>query len=159
MPSSRFILASFLSLLLLAGGCTVKPVNADAEAETIRDAYWMLLSVEGMSPQAPNNTHTAYIRFEENENDVHGFAGCNKFTGKYKADEDTHKLQLSALSSTKMMCPDMDLENKLLQELQRVDTYSLAGDILTLYAGGKAVAMFRTGNEHEVTDVVEGGLH
>lgn len=108
----------------------------------------MLLSLEGESLQTPNNTRTAYIRFEEKDNDVKGFSGCNNFFGKYEMVD--NKLQLSKLGSTRMMCPIMEQETKLMRILERVDTYSISGNILTFYDGTVAVATFRTGNPDEV---------
>ena len=158
MPTSKFIPALSLLMALLLGSCTVKPKNLASEVNTFKDAYWMLLSKEGQSPQAPNDTRTAYIRFEENDNDVHGFTGCNKFSGKYESD-DEQSLKLSGLSSTKMMCSDIDLENRLMRLLQNVDSYRISDNVLTLYTGGKAVATFMTGTQRSIDNEVHDELH
>jgi heat shock protein HslJ len=119
--------------------------NIASEADdVIQDAYWMLVSLEGESIQTPADTRTAYIRFEENETDVNGYAGCNKFFGKYALNGDS--LQLSDLSTSRMSCPAMQTENKLMEVLRRANTYRISGNVLTLFAEGKAVATFMTGN-------------
>lgn len=159
MPASKFILAASVLLAVLVSACTIKPKNKSSEVDTFKDAYWMLMSIEGQSPQAPNNTRTAYIRFEENENDVHGFTGCNKFFGKYAGNEDNQTLKLSQLGSTKMMCPNIELENKFMRILESVESYRISDDILTLYANGQAVATFMTGTERSIDNEVEDGLH
>ncbi|MBF9252739.1 META domain-containing protein [Pontibacter sp. 172403-2] len=159
MSISKFIAGACLLLALFVSACTIKPKDKSSEVYTFKDAYWMLMSIEGQSPQAPNNTHTAYIRFEENENDVHGFTGCNKFFGKYEGNEEQQTLKLSQLGATKMMCPNIELENKLMRVLENVDSYRISDDVLTLYAGGEAVATFMAGTERSIDNEVEDGLH
>jgi heat shock protein HslJ len=125
---------------------------ASTADDVIQDAYWMLVSLEGETIQTPADTRTAYIRFEENETDVNGYAGCNKFSGNYALNGDS--LQLSDLSTTRMSCPAMQTENKLMEVLRRADAFRISGDVLTLFAGGKAVATFMTGNP----ELLEGQL-
>jgi heat shock protein HslJ len=137
-----------VAVLWLYGCKTASPAQTETETDTVLDAYWMLLSLEGQSPQAPNNTQTAYIRLQEKENDVKGFAGCNHFFGKYALNGSA--LRFSDLGSTRMMCPNMDQETKLMQVLGRVSSYGIAGRILTLYEGKEAIATFRAGNPEEL---------
>lgn len=138
-----------LVVILWLYGCkTASPTQPEAEADTIIDAYWMLLSLEGQSPQAPNNTRTAYIRLEEKENDLKGFSGCNHFFGKYALNGSS--LRFSDLGATRMMCPNMEQETKLMQVLGRVESYAIAGRILTFYQGSEAIATFKTGNPEDL---------
>ncbi|MBC5992645.1 META domain-containing protein [Pontibacter cellulosilyticus] len=137
-----------LSVTILMQFCTAQPATEVADQETILDAYWMLISLEGQNVPAPKDSRMAYIRLQENEDDIFGFAGCNKFTGKYKLTEDA--LQLSELSTTRMSCTNMDTENKLMEALRSTTSYKKSGRVLTLYAGDKAVATFRSGNPNEV---------
>lgn len=128
--------------------CTMRPASQLSDEETILDAYWMLLSLEGQNVPESQDNRMAYIRFQENENDVFGYAGCNKFTGKYKLTETS--LQLSDLASTRMSCPGIDTENKMMEALRSTTSYKKSGKVLTLFAGDKAVATFRTGNPDEI---------
>ncbi|MFD3001674.1 META domain-containing protein [Pontibacter toksunensis] len=138
------ILQVALLLLFLCNSCTLKKSTLTTETEIIQDAYWLLVSLEGQDVQAPKDTRTAYIRFEEKENDFSGFTGCNRLNGHYTLTE--QRLQLSDISTTRMACASMLMENKMLEVLGRVDSYRIAGDVLTLYAGEQAVATFMTGN-------------
>lgn len=141
------ILPAFV-LMLALGACTVQNKNQAAEGDSVLDAYWVLLSLEGQDVQQPQNTQTAFLRFEEGKTRVHGFTGCNRFFGRYELSG--QQLTLSDLGSTRMACPIMDQENKLLDVLSRVDNYRIAGQLLTLYAGGTAVATFKSGNEENI---------
>ncbi|GAB3830318.1 META domain-containing protein [Pontibacter rugosus] len=144
----------FLLVFLFAVGCTVQNKNQAAEDYTIKDAYWSLYALEGEDVQRPQNTMTAFIRFQENDNDVHGFTGCNKFFGKYEVGEET--LKMSKLGSTRMACPLMEQENMFMAILDRVDSYRISNNFLTLYAGGNAVATFVSGTEQSIdNDVTE----
>lgn len=137
-----------LLLLFLSSGCTRIPKDQNAEDDSILDAYWTLYSLEGQDVRRPQNTNTAFIRFQENENDLHGFAGCNKFSGKYKLDGE--QLRLSELRTTRMACPSMENENKMMDVLRRVDSYKISGRVLTLYASGTAVATFMSGTDPSI---------
>ncbi|WP_162054323.1 META domain-containing protein [Pontibacter pamirensis] len=144
MNTLTAILPVALLLLLLSSSCTLQNNTLSTQTETIQDAYWILVSLEGQNVQASKDTRTAYIRFEEKDDDVTGYTGCNRISGSYTLTDE--RLQLSELSTTRMTCADMQLENKMLEVLSRVNTYRVAGDVLTLYDGDKAVATFMTGN-------------
>lgn len=147
-----FRLSFILLIALSLSNCTRRPATPVSDNETILDAYWLLVSLEGAELQASNTVQTAYIRFQESENDVFGYTGCNKLKGKYNLNGNT--LQLQDLSTTRMSCPSLATENRLLEALRGVTGYRKAGEILTLYAGDKAVATFRTGS---ISDI-EGGM-
>lgn len=142
-------------LPLLQACSTASPKQLAPEVYTILDAYWMLLSLEGQSPQAPNNTRTAYIRLQEGENDLKGFTGCNNLFGKYELNGNS--LKFKDLATTRMMCPSIEQENKLLRVLERVDSFRISDKILTLYQGDEAIATFRTGNRESVDNEVPDG--
>lgn len=135
----------FLLSLLILGACTAQNKAMTTEKDIIQDTYWMLYSMKGEDLQGPVDTRTAYIRFEEGKDEVKGFTGCNNFFGKYELSGDS--VSLSALGSTKMMCPIIEQENKLMDILERVDAYSISDYLLTLYSNGTAVATFRAGND------------
>lgn len=157
--NKRITLLPMALLLLLCASvsCTVQPSNFTQEKDNIKDAYWVLLSVEGQDVEVLNDTRTAYIRLEENEKDVDGFTGCNKISGSYTLSGE--QLQLSELSTTRMACPDMEAENRLMNALRRVNNYKLSGDLLTLFDGEKAVATFMTGNPDMMQKQVEDQLN
>ncbi|MFD2514959.1 META domain-containing protein [Pontibacter locisalis] len=133
-----------LTSVFLVNSCTLKTSDIVTQDNTILDAYWMLVSLEGQDVPMPSDSRTAFIRFQEKENDVHGFTGCNKFFGKYTLGEES--LALSELRATRMACAGMENENKFLDVLSRVDSYRISKNVLTLYDDDKAVATFMTGN-------------
>lgn len=157
MKKMTYILPVLGLLLLLACSCTVQNTNQTVETDSVLDTYWTLVSLEGQDVQRPQNTQTAFIRFEEGKTSVHGFTGCNRFFGKYELNG--QNLALSGLGSTRMACPDMDQENQLMDILSRVDSYRISGEVLTLYANGTAVATFMAGTEESIdNDARQGGV-
>ncbi|WP_461488691.1 META domain-containing protein [Pontibacter sp. HJ8] len=132
-------------LLILAGACTLQPKNRQFSEGVagIQGSYWMLLSLQGQDLEGVPDTHTAYIRFEEGNDEVKGFAGCNRLTGRYQLRNDS--LQLTNLSTTRMSCPNIEQENFMMKILDQVDSYEIAGDVLTLFHNKSAVATFQAG--------------
>ncbi len=130
--------------------CTVRHADVAGEQNTLQDTDWVLLSFEEQEVPAAPNTRTSYIHFDSKNNKVKGYAGCNNFFGTYTLKGD--HLTLQQLGSTRMACPDMEVENYLMAVLERVNTYTIAGDLLTLYSKGTAVAIFRAGYEQPAQD-------
>lgn len=153
MLSDRFYTALLLLFITMVTACTMQPRRGDTAGDTIQDAYWVLLSLEGEEVEMQNDTKTAYMRLQENENDVSGFTGCNRLSGNYTLSGT--QLRFSKLRSTRMACPDMATENKLLEVLGQVTSYNITGDLLTLYGGQKVVATFKTGNPELMQQEIE----
>lgn len=142
----HFLRYSFLLFLLALVACTAQNKAMTTEKDIIQDTYWMLISLEGEDVQLPNDTRTAYIRFEEGEDEVKGYTGCNDFFGKYQVNGEN--LQISELGSTRVMCPVIEQESKLMEILERAGSYSISDYLLTLYDNeGTAIATFRAGND------------
>jgi heat shock protein HslJ len=54
----------------------------------------------------------------------YGFAGCNRFFGKYEADNNG-KLVILLEGATMMSCPDMEFEDGYLKALSKVERYTV----------------------------------
>ncbi|MHA6248773.1 META domain-containing protein [Pontibacter sp. CAU 1760] len=153
MLSDKFYTALLLLFIMVGTACTMQPRRGDTAGDTIQDAYWVLLSLEGKEVEMQNDMKTAYLRLEENENDVSGFTGCNRLLGNYTLSGT--QLSFSKLRSTRMACPDMATENKLLEVLGQVTAYNITGDLLTLYNGQQVVATLKTGNPELMQQEIE----
>ena len=55
------------------------------------------------------------LELKPSEGKVFGDGGCNRFSGSIKIEE--NKISFSPLISTKMACPQLDLESRYLQLL------------------------------------------
>ena len=82
-----------------------------------------LTELLGMNVPAGSN---AFIKFDEASKRFTGNAGCNNFNGAFTLDG--AKLKLGPAVSTKKMCPDMSIENKLLPMLEQVAGFQAGKD-------------------------------
>jgi len=70
------------------------------------------------------------LNFNTTEQKVSGFAGCNQYFGNFTADKTS--LKFSLLGSTKMYCDSMEIENKFLDILTQINSFSSENNILIL---------------------------
>lgn len=124
----RLIMAGvLLSLGLL--GCAQTPEQAgegDKASQNTLTGQWQLVELMGhpiKAEKAPN------LEFNE-EGRVSGFAGCNRFFGDVEVKG--LSIHFGQLGATMMACPDMQIESKFMQVLEKADNYSLGNDSLSL---------------------------
>lgn len=71
-----------------------------------------------------------------------GKGACNRMMGGYTTTE-KGEMKFSGVASTRMMCPDVDLEGELGQILDRTTHYEIDGDMLLLLSNGEMQAVFQ----------------
>jgi len=122
-------------------------LNTDAAAEVITpidNTEWELLSLRGEAIELSSQDRpTPSISFSAQEGRVLGHAGCNQFTGSYRY-EDIEGLSFGQIARTKMMCPDMEVENKYMAVLEETADFTITGDNLILLSEtGEELAVFQ----------------
>lgn len=82
-----------------------------------------------------------FIAIDVVKESVHGYLGCNSFTGGYKVDEAVNNsISFPTLGSTMMACMDMALEDKVSKALNAVKTYKLTVEGVAFYdANGERI--------------------
>lgn len=113
--------AAFAAVVLSSCGTTGKSVDISGE--------WNVVSVKG--EQVAGNP---YIGFDLAEGRIYGNAGCNRIMGGVEVDSvNPGKIGFTGVCATRMMCPDMETEQKVLEALNEVAGYqaSSAGVELT----------------------------
>lgn len=113
--------AAFAAVVLSSCGTTGKSVDISGE--------WNVVSVKG--EQVAGNP---YIGFDLAEGRIYGNAGCNRIMGGVEVDSvNPGKIGFTGVGATRMMCPDMETEQKVLEALNEVAGYqaSSAGVELT----------------------------
>ena len=118
-----------VSTTVLVDDNTLKKVDSSALVEK----HWKLIELFGnLVPASENKAREAYITFRIEGNQINGNGGCNRFAGSYQL-KTPDKLVLSQVAATRMMCIDnMDMEDKFMQVLNSVDSYTIKNDTLTL---------------------------
>lgn len=138
-----FLSAAFLSVLFMAS-CGNKGNKADLSGE------WNITSIEGQNITGKSN---AFIGFDTKEGKIYGNAGCNNIMGGLNIDSiNPGHIILSNIASTRMMCPDMDTEMKLLAALKNVAGFqSSANGIELTDKSGKVILSLKKKDDKQVT--------
>ncbi len=102
---------------------------------------WSIVKVNGQEVKAADVENTPFIGFSEQDGRLYGSTSCNRLLGSFKADAKTGSIDLGNVGSTRMMCAKMDVEQKVLEALNKVKKYKVgAGGSLSLDdAAGKTL--------------------
>lgn len=92
---------------------------------------WKLVELAGRPVSNTAGEQDYFIQLDNEENRIHGFAGCNNFFGNFELEEGL-RIKFSKIGSTMMACPDMDTEKELFGILETVDNYTVYKNILHL---------------------------
>ena len=116
MKKNLISAAAFAAVLLSSCGTTTKSVDITGE--------WNVVSVEGKQV-----TGNPYIGFDTENGRLYGNAGCNRIMGDFnyipnvldlKKSISIGHIELGNVASTRMMCPYMETEQKVLEALNEV---------------------------------------
>lgn len=116
--------------------CAKTPGQGAAKLE---NTYWKLVELGG-KPIKAGGRREPHLRLNPEGKAAQGSGGCNTFRGDYQLDGES--LRLTRLISTRMACPDLEVEGTFLKALEAATSYKLAGEKLELYADGKLLARF-----------------
>lgn len=128
-----------LIFVLLLQCCKPASVSTDSHSSAINtntamltEKYWRLTELNGQPIKTDaGNSKEPHIIFKEEEQRVTGSSGCNSFHGSYELKEGD-RITLSKMASTRMACPDMEIENQFLKVLETADNYNLSEKTLVL---------------------------
>jgi copper homeostasis protein (lipoprotein) len=96
------------------------------------ETRWVLTELHGESIPGNHTFNTQpYIRMSVDNNRISGNGSCNNFFGTYIVREDS-QIIISGIGSTKMMCPDMDIETRFFEALENANSYYIHDDMLVL---------------------------
>lgn len=128
------VCAAVLAMLCMAGCGT----GREAVAVTDFSGEWDVVNVKG---EAVDLQAGIFIGFDQATNRVYGHAGCNRLMGAYHVDSlERGKMDFAQVAATRMMCPDMSLEQNVLDALGKVAGFTQSGDTVVLKdAEGKSV--------------------
>ncbi|WP_294629269.1 META domain-containing protein [uncultured Bacteroides sp.] len=88
---------------------------------------WNIVEING-SKVTPGESRTLpFIMFDTETGRISGNSGCNRMMGNFDVNAKPGSLELGAMASTKMMCPDMTTERNVLGALAQVKGYKKAG--------------------------------
>ena len=115
----------------------VDDIEADAE---LVNTYWKLTELNGKPAKLGVGKKEVHMVFMNAENRVHGFSGCNRFSGTYQKKE--NQLKFGPMAATMMACVEgMEQEQLFLKALGKAVRYTIKGDSLSLYCGEEKVVL------------------
>lgn len=101
------------------------------------EGKWNIASVFG--EELPEDaSRQPFIVFDTKENTISGNAGCNNFAGKLKVVQDGKlSIEMSDIATTRMYCPEMDVENNILSALNSARIFGrMDSGRVALYTSG-----------------------
>ena len=138
-PSTGLLTLALLALLTSLSSCASS--QTVASAADISGEWDIVQMDEKAIVPAPGQTFP-YLGLDASTGRVWGNSGCNLLTGTATIDVASGHIDLSQLGSTRMLCPDMTVEEQVLQALGEVSKFRLLDDgCLLLYDGSKKKGM------------------
>lgn len=137
-------ISSYLLLVFLLSnlaGCSVNSKKAGISNVFLDSGKWELISVNGEDLKISDQEQPVFLEFNVTDQKVTGYTGCNRLFGAYTIKG--RALTFSRIGSTKIMCSDMQVENKLLAGLRRINRYQIEGEKLLLFEGARLLAALR----------------
>lgn len=118
-----------------------------AKKTSISSNTWSLVELSGeqITPKAGRFS----LIFSHNDSKFSGMAECNRYFGTFKLKN--KKLSFGHVGSTRMMCPNQQLESKYFELLNKVDSYSLSKNTLKLKNKGTVILVFNIAPEKPKT--------
>ena len=109
--------------------------------KSIENTKWLISSLEG---QDLTGEQEIYFILDAETNRVSGKSGCNTFMGTYTIEEG-NRISFSELGSTRMMCPDLKInEAEVLSVFELADNFTVSDGTLSLNKAKRApLAVFK----------------
>lgn len=112
------------------GNSTSKDVQLNGE--------WSVTKIDGKQIDNISGLDAPFLGFRDSQ--LYGSTSCNRLTGEVKVDKKKGTIDFGNTGSTRMMCHDMQTEQKMLNAMGRAVKFSVSGKTLTLTdSKGKAV--------------------
>jgi putative lipoprotein len=108
---------------------------------SLTDTYWKLTEIDGQQAALGAGERELHMVLASEGARVHGFSGCNRFTGSYELNENQLHFN-KPLAVTRMACREgMEQEQRFLETLGEVVRFTVSGDSLALYTGDERLIL------------------
>lgn len=125
----------FVTAMLTAGFL----MGQEDQAEAIVGKKWQLETVRGKAVEYPKDISPAYVIFSDS-NRLHGFSGCNSFSGTYRLTKDGISIRPQGM--TMAACPPGYSDRPLRSVLLLADGVELRDGRLQLKKGEEVLGTF-----------------
>lgn len=146
---------NYLGMAMMCAGVWMASCSENKSAMTLAElaGEWTIVNVAG---EKADGASQAFIGLDIEGKRLYGNAGCNRVMGAIELDSTKNgSIIFTKVGSTRMMCPDMDLETKVMAALGKVAGYEKAAEGLAFVdAEGKEVmTLARRAEQVSVNDL------
>ncbi|WP_300724908.1 META domain-containing protein [uncultured Bacteroides sp.] len=122
---------TFLGVAAICAGALMVACSSNKNVVKTADlsGEWTIVSVDG---QNINIEEMPFIGFDLAEKRIYGSSGCNRMMGDLVLDTTASTINFGHVGSTRMMCPNMDTESKVLDAVNKVKGYKATADGIAL---------------------------
>lgn len=140
------IVAALLAMAACAGNQVgSQQQTGDEVTHELAGTRWALIQLDGEPVTLSEGGREAYIALNAADGRMVGHAGCNRISSTYEQESAT--ISFGDVIATRMFCPDMAVENALLQALKAAARWRIDGSQLELLDGEQTpVARFEARN-------------
>lgn len=92
------------------------------------DGEWDIIEINGTAVVPAPGQAYPYIGFNKTTGRIYGNAGCNRLMGAFDVNAEPGTIDLGQIGTTRMICPDMVLEQNVLNSLAQVEHYVKLGE-------------------------------
>ena len=107
--------------------------------DQLQGVKWVLTTLNDKPIEKNDEGMDSFVEFVENAS-FKGFAGCNKFQGKYTVK--AGKLSCDKIGATKMECENSNKEQEFLKALEKSQNYKINNNELSITDSNKTIAIF-----------------
>lgn len=143
----HLIILIFTGLVMSCGSGSQKTAGKTDNMENLR-GKWNLIELEG---ETIRTDRPLYLDLSEDDK-VAGFVGCNRVMGSYET-RDGKKIKFDNLATTRMTCPQIELEGKVVKMFASINFYEVKDEMLLLSGEeGKPLAIFQKSEENGIVN-------
>lgn len=120
----------FVSLCMASALTGLSSCGSTKNAATLSSigGEWNIIEINGTAVVPAPGQEFPFIGFDTKNGTVYGNSGCNRMTGSFDVNAKPGTLSLGAMGSTRMACPDMTVEQRVLEALAQVKKYKKLGE-------------------------------
>lgn len=129
-----------MALTVCFVSCASGKKAMNERAEKAFSSGWYVETINGEQVNAEVNP---FLEFDGKTGSYYGNAACNTVRGKFEYDAKKSKIQFLSTATTRMYCPDMEVENAFINALKSAESFDVTDSSLSLKdADGAVVATF-----------------
>ena len=126
------VIISGLLALAMATSCQSKKEETPLSA---LNGEWNIVKIDGKELSTSSNHEAPFIVFDTATGQLYGFSGCNRMMGSFNTDTQPGILQLEPVNTTRMACPDMTVEQSVIEALSKVKSFAKEMDYKMVLRG------------------------